>query len=254
MIHIASLGSGSKGNGTLIKSDSTCVLVDCGFGLREATRRLKSKGVEPESLDAIIVTHEHSDHSGGVEKLARKYQLPVWLTPGTHLHRSCADIVNFNYCLPEQAFQLGNLTIQPFTVPHDAREPAQFIFSSGDVTVGLLTDVGHITYHIIETLSSCDGLLLEFNHCPERLWNGNYPYPLKQRVGGDLGHLSNHQSLELLSRLDHSKLKVLVAMHLSGENNCPDLVQNLISEQFPEIPKVIAEQTTGTDWITVNLS
>ncbi|OFZ68166.1 MAG: MBL fold metallo-hydrolase [Betaproteobacteria bacterium RBG_16_56_24] len=224
-MRFASLGSGSEGNGLLVSARRTQVLMDCGFGLRDAIARLANLGMSPERLDGIIVTHEHGDHLGGVARLARKFNLPVWLTHGTlrSQKKAFADGVRIHEIDPHLAFSIGDIEIIPYPVPHDAAEPVQFVFSDGARRLGVLTDTGCSTAHIEATLNGCHALVLECNHDSGMLMKGDYPAGLKQRVGGRLGHLNNQESAGILSRLDVSKLQHLIAAHLSRKNNSPEL-------------------------------
>jgi phosphoribosyl 1,2-cyclic phosphodiesterase len=199
-MRFASLGSGSRGNATLIESGSTLVMVDCGFSRRETERRLARLGRSAAQLAALLVTHEHGDHIRGVCALARQYDLPVWLSAGTRLMLR-EDSPPGIHCIDAQAgIRLGDLEVLPFTVPHDAREPCQFVFADGNHRFGLLTDTGRITAHIRDCLDGCDALMLECNHDPAMLAGGPYSASLKARVGGPLGHLSNAQAAGLLAR------------------------------------------------------
>jgi len=225
MIRFASLGSGSDGNGLLVESGATRLLVDCGFSLDDTIARLARIGIEAAELDAVLITHEHDDHVGGAARLARKFSLPVWLTNGTLQAVSTqfsgvADIHRFD-C--QRSFAVGAIEVTPFTVPHDAREPAQFVFSDGASRLGLLTDAGSITVHMRERLDGLDALVLECNHDLDLLWNGSYPPALKQRIAGRLGHLDNAAAAQLIADVDTSRLQHLVAAHLSRHNNRPDL-------------------------------
>ncbi len=249
-MRFASLGSGSRGNGTLVEQGDTCVLVDCGFSVKETERRLATLGRSAESINAVLVTHEHGDHINGVGALARKYAIPVWATEGTFgADRLGANIEKKRIC-SHTSFAIGDLEVQPFPVPHDAREPCQFVFGNGDKRLGLLTDVGSRTPHLEQQLSGCDALILECNHDTQLLANGEYPPSLKRRVGGDLGHLSNVQAADILSRLDNSKLTQLVAAHLSEKHNTPSLAQEALAEVLGCATDWIsvADQQAGYDW------
>lgn len=256
-MRIASLGSGSQGNATLIAARDTLLLVDCGFSVRETAERLARLGVEPDSIDAILVTHEHEDHIGGVGALARKYRLPVWLTGGTLRATATLDeLAGIHTFSNHETFAIGGILIEPIAVPHDACEPSQFVFGDGNVRVGLLTDVGRITPHIHRMLTGTRALLLEFNHDETMLWQGPYPESLKQRIGGALGHLSNDQSAALLAELDTGNLQHLVALHLSKQNNHPDIVRDTAAAALGCEREwiTIADQDSGCAWITVNAS
>lgn len=227
----ASLGSGSEGNALLVAADRTLVLMDCGFGLKDTLARLARLNVPAEQLSGIVVTHEHGDHISGVARLARKFNLPVWLTHGT-LHsryQAFAGIAYLHEIAPHQTFAIGAIEIVPYPVPHDAAEPVQFVFNDGVRRLGVLTDAGCSTAHIEQTLSGCHALVLECNHDTKMLMNGDYPHSLKQRVGGRFGHLSNQEAAGILSRLDTSRLQHLVAAHLSRKNNTAGLASQALS-------------------------
>lgn len=250
-IQFCSLGSGSKGNGTLVAFGKTLILIDCGFSIKETVRRLALKGVSPEQISAILVTHEHSDHITGVAGFANKFDIPVWLNKGTSLHKKCVSIKSKQLFNSHQPFQLGEFLITPVAVPHDSREAAQFILSAKSVSVGILTDVGHITNHIIDAYSECSALLLEFNHEHQMLMQGRYPFALKQRVAGGLGHLSNQQAFDMLLRLDLSKLRKIVAMHISEENNSREIIEQKLSAiaLANKIEHLLADQNCGFSWL-----
>ncbi len=226
-MRFACLGSGSEGNGLLVEVGATRVLIDCGFGVRDTVARLARIGVAPETVTAIIVTHEHSDHVGGVAAFAARYQTPVWLTFGTlsavaERFAGLPKVYGFD---TEDAFAIDAIEVRPFPVPHDAREPVQFVCGDGQWRLGVLTDLGVSTVHVEASLSGCDALVLECNHDSGMLANGHYPYALKQRIAGRFGHLDNDAAGVLLSRLDNSKLKHVFAAHLSQHNNLPDLAR-----------------------------
>jgi phosphoribosyl 1,2-cyclic phosphodiesterase len=224
-MRFASLGSGSEGNALLVCAGKSCVLLDCGFGLKDSIARLARLGLAPEQLSGIVVTHEHGDHIGGVARLARKFNLPVWLTHGTRRSQPKAffGVAELHEIDPHRAFAIRDIQISPYPVPHDAAEPVQFIFGDGARRLGVLTDAGCSTPHIEAMLSGCDALVLESNHDSAMLMNGDYPYSLKQRVGGRLGHLSNQESAAMLAELDTGRLQHLIAAHLSRRNNTPEL-------------------------------
>jgi len=251
-MQIASLGSGSKGNATIVSHEKTTILVDCGFSLRNFEHRLSKLEVSPEQIGAILLTHEHSDHSSGVSRLSLKYNIPVWSTVGT-ARAVFDDSFAYNEICGGEVARIGCFEVLPVTVPHDAGEPVQFVFchlASGK-KFGILTDTGHITNHIIETYDNLDGLLLEFNYDQDMLEAGPYPYPLKQRVSGDLGHLSNEQSIYLLSQINTTGLSCLIAAHISENNNSTGIVERHLS-QLDTIPSpVLASQEGGFGWIKI---
>ena len=251
-MRFASLGSGSRGNATLIESGTTCIMLDCGFSLVELTRRLTRAGREGSALTAIVVTHEHGDHIRGVGAAARKFGLPVWMTSGTlkAAEAQCGSLPEVRVFSCHEGFEIDGIHITPFPVPHDAREPSQFIFSDGARRLGVLTDTGSSTRHIEDNLSACHGLLLECNHDRDMLFNGEYSASLKERVGGPLGHMDNDASAQLLARLDNSRLQHLVAAHLSEKNNTPYLVQTTLGNALgcAHTWVQIADQERGLPW------
>ena len=240
-MRFASIGSGSRGNGTLIEVEGTLILLDCGFSIAEVEMRMARLGKSPTDLSAIVVTHEHGDHIKGVGPLARRYKIPVWMTHGTARHKRLGALPELNYFNSHETFTIQDVELSPYPVPHDAREPAQFVFGDGQHRLGILTDVGCWTPHIEQQLSACDALMLECNHDKGMLYQGSYPYSLKERVGGRHGHLSNAQAAELLARLDCTKLQHIVAAHLSEENNQASLAQQALATVL----------SCETDWVAV---
>jgi phosphoribosyl 1,2-cyclic phosphodiesterase len=253
-MQFASLGSGSRGNGTLVESGNTLVMLDCGFSCRETERRMARLGRSPDQLSALLVTHEHGDHVRGIAPLARKYRLPVWLTRGTWQTLRDRELPEVHHFDAHDIFAVAGLQMQPFTVPHDAREPCQFTFNDGAHRLGVLTDTGRMTPHIVEQLDVCDALLLECNHDAGMLAGGDYSAALKRRVGGPLGHLSNAQAAALLAQLDLSRLQHVVAAHLSEQNNRPELARAALADTLDcEHGWIgIADQEQGLDWRTIS--
>lgn len=252
MMRFASLGSGSDGNGLLVETGGTRILADCGFGLADTIARLARLGIAAESVDAVLVTHEHDDHVGGVARFARKFNTPVWLTHGT-LQASAASLAGVDGVRVfdcHQRFAIGAIEVEPYTVPHDAREPSQFVFGDGAVRLGLLTDAGSLTAHMQSVLDGLDAIVLECNHDPEMLKNSSYPEKLKQRIGGRFGHLANDTAAELLSVVDCSRLKHVVAAHLSEKNNRPELASAALASALGCAPDWIgvANQSAGFEW------
>jgi len=249
-MRFALLGSGSRGNATLVEHGGTLVMLDCGFSCRETGRRMAQLGCSPADLDAVVVTHEHGDHVRGVPALARKYALPVWMTRGTRRKLRDDDIPDLRYFDGQAVLEIGALQLRPFTVPHDAGEPCQVTFDSGQHRLGVLTDTGRITPHIRACLDAADALLLECNHDTAMLADGPYSPALKRRVGGPLGHLSNDQAVGLLQQLDTSRLQHMVAAHLSDKNNDPGLVRSALAGALDCAPDwiAIADQDAGLAW------
>ncbi|MEE8380026.1 MAG: MBL fold metallo-hydrolase [Gammaproteobacteria bacterium] len=251
-MQVASLGSGSKGNATIVKHDKTTILVDCGFSLRKFEQRLSRLEISPQEIDAILLTHEHSDHSSGVARLSAKFNIPVWSTVGT-ARTAFEDSFAYNEVCGGESTLIGCFEIVPVTVPHDAGEPVQYVFRHIDSgkKFGILTDAGHITSHIIKAYDNLHGLLLEFNYDQAMLDAGPYPYLIKQRVSGDLGHLSNEQSIDLLRQINTSSLTCLIAAHISENNNSVGIVEQQLN-QLDTIPSpILASQETGFGWISI---
>lgn len=249
-MQFSSLGSGSKGNGTLVRYRDCTLLVDCGFSLKETEKRLASLSVSPADIDGVIVTHEHSDHIHGVGPFARRYQSPVYMTQGTYRGFDVGNIPNLQLIKHYASFTVKDIAIHPVAVPHDAQEPAQYVFEAGDKRLGLLTDLGSITPHIESRYSACDALILEANHDPLMLASGPYPPSLKNRVGGAWGHLSNQQAAALLERVICSRLQHLIVAHISEKNNSIELArQSLGHIKLAENQVIYASQNKGFDWI-----
>lgn len=254
-MRFASLGSGSKGNATLVAAADTLLMVDCGFGIRDTERRLAALGVSPEQLSALVVTHEHSDHIRGVAPLAHRYDLPVYLTFGTRKAvsggRHDLDQLDCREVRPERHFRVGELELFPVAVPHDAREPCQYLCRNGGRSVGVLTDLGSLTPHVVEAYGECDALVLECNHDPDMLAAGPYPPSLKRRVAGSQGHLSNAQAATLLEQINQDRLQHLVLSHLSEQNNTPGLALEAVERSLPVGRERIriACQRRGFDWL-----
>jgi len=251
---IASLGSGSKGNATLISNGETTLLIDCGFSLKKIEAKAADFGFNLADLSAILVTHEHSDHISGVAKLANKYQIPVYLTFGTAQkinERLDANLLRAIH--GGQSLIINDLSILAVTVPHDCSEPVQFVFTcvQSSKSLGVLTDVGHISKHVVKAYSQLTGLLIEFNYDQAMLDAGPYPYSLKQRVSSDYGHLSNEQSISLLRAIDSKNMTSLIIGHISEKNNHPDIIKNLLKVETHLPEPLLATQSNGFSWVTL---
>ncbi len=257
-MRFASLGSGSAGNALVVEVGSTNLMLDCGFSLKETVARLSRLKIAPNSITGIVVTHEHDDHAAGVFKFAAKYQIPVWLTYGTlkmvSRYMPNKQDLQLNVVDSHAKFIVDDIEVQPYPVPHDAREPMQCVFSDGNHRLGVLTDVGRSTPHIEAQLSGCSALVLECNHDASMLQTGPYSWSLKQRVGGDLGHLENAASADLLAKLDNRQLQHLVAAHLSAKNNTPTLAKVALATVLGcDADWVgIADQALGFDWRAIH--
>ncbi len=249
-MRFASLGSGSSGNCTVMQDSEASFLIDCGFSCKETVRRLETKGVDPESIIAIFVTHEHSDHKNGVATFARKFGTKIMGTPGTlsKLDIVPSNTVELTYGEP---VAVGQMDIFPVKVLHDAEEPSQFIVQGDGERFGILTDVGTVSDHLLYWYHECDTLFVEANHDEWMLRNGPYPTHLKRRIAGDLGHLSNDQTAVFVRLVKHSRMRSLVLGHLSKTNNKPEIVEKKFGWLRSDMDVVIATQEEGTDWIEV---
>jgi phosphoribosyl 1,2-cyclic phosphodiesterase len=261
VLRFSSLASGSSGNATLVEAYSsayerpTRLLVDCGLTLRRLKAALAERGCTPDELDAVFVTHEHSDHLGGVLALQRRHGTPVWTSAGTWaaaMARSGESDATFNIAVCGQRITLGALELLPFAVPHDAAEPLQLVCRAGDARLGIVTDLGEPNDAVARALQGCDALLLECNHDRTMLEEGSYPVWLKRRIGGMRGHLANEQSAALLAACRHDGLRHVVAAHLSRHNNEPAraLAALQSAAQIWCLPRLhVADGDTGCGWI-----
>ena len=252
-MRFASLGSGSQGNASLIEAGDTLLLLDCGFSFKVLIQKLAKLSLCPDDLTAILITHEHADHIRGVGPLARKAKLPVYMTQGTASARSLGNIPNLHILAPSKELQIGDIHLEVHSVPHDAKEPVQFIFTHLHKRLGILTDVGNIPDQLISIYSNLDALVVEANHDPEMLARGPYTASLKQRVGGYWGHLSNQQCAELVEAQDFERLQHLVIAHISQKNNCSSRVR----EALAHLPRALdcmtlACQEEGVDWRVIS--
>jgi phosphoribosyl 1,2-cyclic phosphodiesterase len=225
-------------------------MIDCGFSLRETTRRLQRLDLDAGQLDAILVTHEHTDHSSGVAALSRKHQIPVYLTHGTASSGRCDGSYELRHFNCGHSFTIGDIAVTAVAVPHDAVEPCQYRLDWKHCSLGVLTDLGSITPHVIDHYRQCDGLLLEFNHDAPMLMAGVYPPHLKRRVAGDWGHLNNEQSAQLLQAIDAHMLKHLIIAHISEKNNSRERVEQALLSVLDSLDKVVfAQQDQGFGWL-----
>lgn len=259
MLRLRSLGSGSSGNAAVVEGRSATqvrrLLIDCGFGIRQLQERLGSAGLAFDQIDAIFITHEHSDHVGCAHALALRQRIPVWMSRGTHTALGIPDFDGLLRLASDGGtIDLGTFEAHPFTVPHDAREPLQLRCSDGTAHLGVLTDLGHATAHVLQQLAGCHALLLEANHDPQMLATSSYPAFLKRRVSGPQGHLANAAAADILCALQHPGLQQVVAAHLSARNNHPDLVRPLLASALGWQPEDIgiADPQHGTGWLTID--
>lgn len=221
-VRLAVLASGSGGNAVVVEANGTLVLLDCGISTRQVERRMRLLGLDPLSLAALLITHEHGDHVRGAEVLQRRFRLPVLATRGTAA--ALRGMVPVSQEIRSgSGVSVGELTVLPVATSHDAQEPVGFVIEHGSCRVGLVTDTGVATPLLLERFSTCHGLLLESNHDVDLLRHGSYPWPLKQRIASTSGHLSNEQARDVVELLAHPELEVVVGMHLSRENNRREL-------------------------------
>jgi phosphoribosyl 1,2-cyclic phosphodiesterase len=258
VLRFCCLGSGSEGNALVVEAReglfATRVLVDNGFGPRQLDARLARAGIALDDLDAVIVTHEHSDHVGGVAALLKRKRIPLFATRGTAAAAGLDELeIDWRMLRGGLRVEIGSLCIEPFDVPHDAGEPVQFVFGDGACRFGLLTDIGTPTAEVAAALGRLDALMLECNHDVERLRACDYPPFLKARIAGARGHLSNAQAANLLADLDRSRLQRTIAAHLSRRNNTSELAQAALAAalgcEAREI--LVADQAVGLAWLTV---
>jgi len=256
MLRFRSLGSGSSGNATLVEACSggrtSRLLVDCGFSLKRLDQRLARAGLAARDIDAVFVTHEHGDHIGCARALSIRERIPVWMSEGTWLANGGQDFEGrLGIASDGIDIQVGDLLVQPFAVPHDAREPLQLRCSDGARSLGVLTDLGHATPHVLAQLAGVDALLLEFNHDSDMLAGSSYPYFLKRRVGGALGHLSNTDAAAIARAVLHDGLRHVVAAHLSEQNNRPEIVRRAMAEALgaSEHEMLAADASEGSPWL-----
>lgn len=254
-LSVCVLASGSKGNAIYISDGLTSILVDAGLSGIEIERRLKSKGLCPEDLDAILVSHEHNDHIQGVGILSRRFDLPVYINRKTIEASSSyigniQNIVNFDTGLP---FAINNLKIHPFSISHDAEDPAGFTICLNNTKIGIATDLGIATAMVKEHLKGCALLILEANHDPDMLQNGPYPWPLKQRIKDRTGHLSNEDSKNLLHEVQHDRLKHVILAHMSETNNTPEKALNVVGQAITHSRTriTVASQDVSGDLIRI---
>lgn len=269
-MRVASVGSGSKGNALLVEYENTTLLIDCGFSFSKLKLGVERLNKRIEDIDAVFVTHEHGDHIRGLQSFAKKSAVPIYMSYGTAEASNNTDLPYLKILSDSETVELGSLSVLPVTVPHDSREPFQFVIrqrakNKSDAkengssiknpvpaSLGVLTDLGSIPAYVQNIYAQCDALVIEANHDEQLLQNGSYPYSLKKRVGGDWGHLSNRQTAEFLANVDQDKLQWMVVAHISEQNNCPDRLSQTMSGQVRDTSKIYyAQQDEGFDWLEV---
>lgn len=266
MLRFRNLASGSTGNATVVEAWDLAaplprrsrILIDCGLGIRQMQTRLAQAGLQLSDLDAIFITHEHSDHVGCADKLVQRLQIPIWMSAGT---RHALSRLNFADHVREasdgEPIQLGALSLLPFAVSHDARQPLQLCCSDGKAKLGLLTDLGVASPAVLAHLQHCHALLIECNHDPDLLAASHYPEFLRRRIAGARGHLANAQATAIVTALWHDGLQLLVGAHLSQHNNRPELamaaLQQACATQAVQPNILIADPVAGTPWLDVGM-
>src|SRR5579863_7144478 len=233
-VTVSMLASGSRGNCALVASTRTRILVDAGISCRETFKRLKSLGEDPQGLSAILITHEHSDHVYGLATLAKKLRIPVFMTGATHAAWARAmravkgerpQLEKLERFESGHRFQVGDIVVQPFTIPHDAADPVGFTFKAEGIKVGIATDLGYIPVSVRDHLRGCDVLVMESNHDLEMLRVGPYPWSVKQRVMSRVGHLSNLALADFFTSDYDNNAAFVVLAHLSEQNNHPEIAR-----------------------------
>ena len=264
-MQLCTIASGSSGNAAMVRTESTVVLADCGVSCKRITEGLKEKGVEPEKLSGIFITHEHSDHIKGLRVFLKKYHVPVFSTAGTidEILRNPAmnecDKGLFNIVRQEEKLTIGDITATCFDIPHDAAEPVGWCFVKDDKKVSVCTDIGIATDTIREHIAGSDAMVIEANHDVRMLEAGSYPYERKCRILGDRGHLSNENSGKLISEIWKENMKYVFLGHLSKENNLPQIalaaVENEMAKEHGDYEIYTSIRTANrdipTDLVTV---
>lgn len=242
-LSFASLNSGSNGNCYYLGNEQDAILIDAGLSCKETEKRMKELGLSLHRIKAIFISHEHIDHIKGVEVLAKKYTIPVYITPSTFENSRCPipkeQVIWMNN---DQKTDIGNIKVKAFSKKHDAADPTSFVVECNGIKVGVFTDIGQVCKNVMVHFKQCDAVFLEANYDREMLMNGHYPYTLKTRISGGDGHLSNDEALDLFVNHRTSKLKYLLLSHLSKENNDPDLVKKLFELNTTNTEIIIASR------------
>ncbi|MFW6287192.1 MAG: MBL fold metallo-hydrolase [bacterium] len=242
-IEVSVLASGSSGNSIYISGEKTSILIDAGLSGKEVERRLSQIGVAADNLDAILITHEHSDHIHGVGVLSRRYDIPVYANDLTWAgaEKKLGKISSENSCILKNEFMIGDLGISPFEISHDASAPVGYIIHCGNKKIGHATDMGYVSDDVEKRLNGLDFLIIESNHDLEMLMSGSYPWPLKHRINGEKGHLSNDDTADLLPRIIADNFPRILLAHLSKDNNIPDLAYITVKNSLEDKGFIIGE-------------
>ena len=252
-LEVTALNSGSNGNCFYIGNEREAVLIDAGISCREIERRMERLNLSMKKVKALFISHEHTDHVRGVRVLSKKYQLPVYSTPGTlkEAHLSYYNPLNLQLA-PYEDIGIGNLIVTAFPKNHDAHDPQSFVVKHHDVCVGVFTDIGMPCEHVIKHFNCCHAIFLETNYDTQMLANGNYPYHLKRRISSHFGHLSNDQALELFCKHRPEFMSHVFLSHLSKENNDPEQVHNLFRAHADGVEIVLTSRDSEIPVYTIN--
>jgi phosphoribosyl 1,2-cyclic phosphodiesterase len=256
-LRLTVLGSGSGGNASLIEGGGVRLLVDAGFSCRGLVQRLRYVGCEPETIDALLITHEHSDHVNGAARFSASFDAPIYCTRGTATAAGLTgEDIEVHLVAAGRGFAIGDLQVSPFTVPHDAVETVGYVVQAGAARIGYATDLGHGTMAVRESLVGCDLLVMESNHDRGMLRAGPYPEALKDRILGRHGHLDNEMAADLLAEVADHRTRAVVLAHLSETNNSPDLAIDTVARRLRTrsrwAPRLLAaSQAAPTPWLEV---
>ena len=253
-LYIASLNSGSNGNCYYVGNENEAVLIDAGISCRETEKRMRQLQLPMERVKAIFISHEHSDHIKGLEVLSKKYRLPVYITPPTLYHGRISlpsqNVISFS---TGNQITIGSLQVMPFSKHHDASDPYSFIISNLEITIGVFTDLGRCCDNLVKYFKQCHAAFLESNYDHDMLEKGSYPYHLKKRIRGGNGHLSNLEALELFVNHRPSHLQLLLLSHLSANNNCPKIVQDLFDSHANGVKIIVASRHEASSLYQVSI-
>jgi len=252
MIEICALASGSNGNCYYIGNKEDAILIDAGINCKQILIRMKSKGLDPSMIRAIFITHEHNDHVCGARVLGKKLDIPVYMTKGTFQSLYFTNQPHaVRFIVPGQPVMLIPFIIHPILKNHDAKEPTSFRIELNGISVGVFTDIGLPCNNVTTHLHHCQALFLETNYDEKMLWEGSYPYHLKQRVASDVGHLSNIQAVSLLSEHAGPGLKYVLLSHLSGENNTPQIAYDTLKHLENRFKLVVTSRREPSEVIII---
>ena len=236
-VQLTILGSGSSGNCAYLETDETRLLIDAGFSLRETRKRLTAIGRSPEGLSGVLITHEHSDHIGGLPMLCKKLNIPVYCNRDTReaIERQLQCRFDCRLFATRSSFEVGDVTVDTFDIPHDAADPVGFLLHTPAGRIGFLTDLGHATRHVLDRVRAANVLVLEANHDLKMLQESSRPWSLKQRIAGRHGHLSNADAADAAREIMSADLRHLYLGHLSRECNRPDLAHQVMGERLRDL-------------------